>query len=456
MNIQEPRDATAAHPIRRRSSLPRGKRRLFLLATVLAIAVGQELLFRGLFPMPEVSGFNRVRYQMMAGTHPDLWTIVRRGLVYDRLLFESEPDGFSEVHNLNLYGFRTPDFRIEPPRDRRRILLLGDSLTEGQGAPDSGTIGAAWQRLLDSDGIKAEVINLGVVAATLTHLTQLARDAVPLLRPSDVVLVLYANDLPAPPFPSELAGPAPSFVPRDTPWFVPRLAELMVRVARGEPVHRRWFHRPIPFFPAYTNPASPWTNGSAPPAGLDPELFRAMRAGRINPWLYEQAKAIPGLLAHDFSRGGLPTAYLGRIDEICREARANLLIVFVPFYGVTSPRYSPFLKKFGMDPAIAEEMAANPTYRRQNRILRDLCEGMKLRLADTTEAIVRAETAGTPQFWGYDSHPRPVGYATIAGEIHRSWKASSKPRGLTAPINSAGPAIPSSDLVKRPEVSPKG
>jgi hypothetical protein len=404
--------------------LSRKRRRVFVLVLVLILVTGQELVFRGLFCVPEVRGFNRVRYQMMAGTHPSFGATVRTGLVYDRLLFESEPDGFSEVHSLNLYGFRSRDFAIDPPRERRRILLLGDSVTEGQGAPDSATIAAVWERQLAKDGLQAEVLNLGVTAATLVHLTLLARDAIPLLRPTDVVIIIYANDLPAPPYPPQLAGPGPVFPRANTPWYTPRSVELIWSVARGEPIYRRWPHSLLPFFPAVPSPTSPWTGKPGPPRGLDPDLYRAMRTGRINPWLSEQAQALPGMLAQDFAHGGLPTVYLGRLAELCSAAKANLLVVYVPFYGITSHRYAPALKQFGMDPAIADALAVDPVYRRQNVSLRSVCAALSLPLADTTDALIRAESEGVPQFWSYDSHPRPAGYATIAGVVHEAWKRS--------------------------------
>ncbi|MFO0892327.1 MAG: SGNH/GDSL hydrolase family protein [Isosphaeraceae bacterium] len=255
---------------RRRRPHGRGRRRLFIAVVLIAVAAGQELLFRGMFCFPELIGFNRLRYQKLDGTHPSLHQALRRGLVYERLLFESEPDGYSEVHELNLYGFRTPDFSIEPPRDRRRILILGDSVVEGQGASDSGTIASSWTRLLAREGIQAEVINLGVVAATLHQVTLLARDAIPLLRPTDVVVVVYANDLPSEPFAAELAGPPMRFPRRSIPWFWPRLPVLFFEAISGEPIYRRWPHRALRFFPGSDNPTNPWAGTSGPPPGLDP------------------------------------------------------------------------------------------------------------------------------------------------------------------------------------------
>ena len=112
---------------------------------------------------------------------------------------------------LNLYGFRGADFAIDPPRDRRRVVVIGDSVTEGQGAPGSATIASDLARRLAAEGSPHEVINLGVIAASLPHLTLLVRDAVDLLSPRVVVLVLYANDMPSPIYTPDLDRPGPKF-----------------------------------------------------------------------------------------------------------------------------------------------------------------------------------------------------------------------------------------------------
>jgi hypothetical protein len=67
---------------------------MFALIIALVLAAGQELVFRGMFCVPEVVGFNRARYQMMDGTDPRFGAAVKRGLVNDRLLYESEADGY--------------------------------------------------------------------------------------------------------------------------------------------------------------------------------------------------------------------------------------------------------------------------------------------------------------------------------------------------------------------------
>lgn len=381
------------------------------------LATGQELLFRFLFPFPEVVGFNRIHYQLLAEQDPRFRPILRRGLVYDRLRVESRPDGYSEVHRLNRYGFRGPDFAIEPDPSRPRVLVIGDSLTEGQGAPESDTIAANLDRLLRLRGEPSEVINLGVIAATLHQVTLLARDAIGLLKPSVVVLVLYANDLPAPPYLPQLDLPPPRYLPSETPLLMPRAATLVSLAWREEPIFSRWPRPPVRYFAPAPDPTNPWSRSTGPPPNVDPALYGSMKAGELNPWLVQQSEAIPGMLAHDFTLGGTPYLHLRRVAELCRQARARLVVAYVPFCGVIHPRYAGFQVKLGMDPSTAESLAVDPRYRSHSALLEAICPTLGLPLADATEALARAEAAGTPQFWEYDTHPRPEGYATIARRI---------------------------------------
>jgi lysophospholipase L1-like esterase len=392
---------------------------LFPAITLTLITAIQEAVVRLLFPIPPVKGFNRISYQMTAQAHPKFRMMMDRGLVYDRLFVESRPDHFSETHELNIYGFRGPDFAIDPAAGRRRILLVGDSVTEGIGAPEAGTIGAQLERLLVRDGERAEVINLGVIAATLNHATILARDATTLLRPTDIVLIVYANDLPAPANVKGVCAPAREFPHRDDAWWMPRVATLVKRYIHDEPIYRRWPHAAIRFFSPVPSVVNPWAESTGPPDNLDPALYDNMRAGRLNPWLYAQSQDIPGLLRHDFRKDGSPEQHLKCLAAVCQAVGTRLTVAYVAFCGVVSPRYSPSLVKLGMDSRIADALVDDPIYRRQNRVLAEVCGHLNLPLADATDDLIAAEAAGTPQYWQFDTHPRPAGYATIARTIHR-------------------------------------
>ncbi len=420
-------DAAGEAVIRRRYR--RRLRSIGFAAIVLGVlAIGQEVFFRALFPLPEVSGFNRIGYQMLAGTHPNLRETMKRGLACVDLRFESRPDGFVETHRLNIYGFRGSDFSIDPTVGRRRVLVLGDSVAEGQGAGEASTIAVELARRLD----RAEVLNLGVVAADLPRLARLARDATALLRPSDVVLVLYANDLPAPPWPGgALDGPPPAFPRRSMPWWTPRAVELIGRVIAGQAIYRRWPRPVLPFFPAVPDPGNPWSRVTDPPADVDPALYGAMREGAINPWLAEQARAMPGMLAHDFALGGSPAPYLQRMERWCRAVGARLTVVYVPFCGVIDGHYGEVLEALGLDAATAEALADDAIYRRQNAHLAELCVRLAIPLVDTTDALMAAERSGVRQCWEFDTHPRPAGYATIGRTVAEAWKRGAAKVGVT-------------------------
>jgi len=419
--------------------------RLFGAFTAVLLLAGQEALFRSLFPFPEVVDFNRISYQMTAEGHPKLGTMLKRGLVYDRLLIESEPDGYSETHGLNIYGFRGRDFGIDPSPGQRRVLLIGDSVTEGMGAPDSATIARQLERLLARDGDRAEVINLGVIAATLNHSTVLARDAIPLLRPTDVVFVLYANDLPAPPYEPSFDLPGPSFQwSKEISW-MPRVVALFLRYARAEPICIRWLNAPIRFFPPVPDPANPWSQPTQQTGWLEPALRQSMMAGTLNPWLNAQSEDMPRQLGHDFTKGGSPVHHLKRIAEVCKFVGSRLIIAYVPFCGVVSRRYASSLVELGMDRTTAEALAVDPIYRGQNRVVTEVCTSLELPLADATADLVQAEEAGVPQYWRYDTHPRPAGYAAIAHRIHCALLTSCQPaRGTSGPGRSSSWAGPRS------------
>jgi hypothetical protein len=391
---------------------------LFPALTLTLIAVGQEALFRCLFPFPEVAGFNRISYQMTAQGHTKLRAMLDRGLVYDRLLVESKPDGYSETHGLNIYGFRGQDFAIDPSPGKRRVLLIGDSVTEGMGAPDSATIACQLESLAARDGDRAEVINLGVIAATLNHTLTLARDAIPLLRPTDVVIILYANDLPAPPYETIFDQPGHRYQRSKELWWMPRTVALLLRYTRNEPLCIRWLNAPIRFFPPVPDLANPWSQPTQQPGRLKPSLHREMMAGTLNPWLKAQSDDLPVQLGHDFSKGGSPRRHLARIAEVCKSVGSRLTVAYVPFCGVVSQRYVPFLVDLGMDRTTAEALAVDPIYRRQNRVITQACISLQLTFVDATPDLVRAEAAGKPQYWDYDTHPRPAGYVTIALGIH--------------------------------------
>jgi hypothetical protein len=100
-----------------------------------------------------VANFNRSRYFNGAGgsgqgdgAHAVAW-------------WWSEPDGAAFPHQMNLYGFRDREWRVETDHGVERVLFLGDSFVEGFGAAQSDTIPRRFEDFLR--GRRVEVMNLG-------------------------------------------------------------------------------------------------------------------------------------------------------------------------------------------------------------------------------------------------------------------------------------------------------
>jgi hypothetical protein len=62
----------------------------------------------------------------------------------------------------NSQGLRDREYSFEKPYGVLRVVMLGDSLTEGWGVPEEDTFVRRVERLYADHGIKAEVINTGV------------------------------------------------------------------------------------------------------------------------------------------------------------------------------------------------------------------------------------------------------------------------------------------------------
>lgn len=71
---------------------------------------------------------------------------------------------FSTSYNINSLGFRDYEYSIDKPNKVFRILMLGDSYTEGWGVEIDETFSKIVEKLLNSDiaNDKFEVINAGL------------------------------------------------------------------------------------------------------------------------------------------------------------------------------------------------------------------------------------------------------------------------------------------------------
>ncbi len=247
-------------------------------------------------------------------------------------LFEERPDGVSyqlrpgaSVHRTvdgvsvslvtNSLGMRGPE--LDPPSDRPRVALMGDSFTFGLWAEDAEhTFAGVLQQHLGRD--RLEVLNFGVPGYGFKEITiALAQDVLP-LHPRWVVLVSYnGND-----FLDTWTGliryrvSANGSLERDTAAIADKLP---MHLQREHPIpHSRFIDRsPVVML---ARVAARWAlPGRAPP--LDP-------GDSWNSDLY-WSRAEYTDFAVQARDGAL--AELARIDALCREQDARLVLVAMPY-----------------------------------------------------------------------------------------------------------------------------
>lgn len=407
-----------------RRLLSPGRRRLFVCIILIALVLAQELACRWMFPLPECAGFNRMNYTPVHFFGDDVQDARHRGLSNAKLRVESEPDGFVFDHALNLYGFRGPDFRLDPPADRPRILFIGDSFTEGAGAADDDTIPEQFNRIMQRKQ-PVEAVNLGISGTGLGDYALIARDSVPLLRPKAVFLVTCFNDAPAPPIADfwELTEPAPKFV-RNSPW-MPRAAAAIGRWWAGEVVPSRFpsgpfhFHAPVP---SPTNPLS----SQPPPPNIDPKILKAIERGKLHPWTMMMAAAHEKVLRWDFEKSGSAREYLEYIVAQCQRQDCQLIVVYIPHQVTTNPAYMEGQIKLGADYGKVTRLDG-PEYRGSQRHLRQVTAALGVPFLDTTAAFIDAEKQQGGMFWPIDGHCTAAGYRLVADVCARYWHNGISP-----------------------------
>ena len=101
-------------------------------------------------------------------------------------------DEFEEVAQINRHGLRGSPIG---EKERPRIIVLGDSMTFGQGVRDEETYASQLEGMFYSDGLSVQVINAGVKGYGTDQAYKLFTTRLRGSNPDIVVLALYANDL---------------------------------------------------------------------------------------------------------------------------------------------------------------------------------------------------------------------------------------------------------------------
>ena len=395
---------------------------LFTALLVLAALLAGEILFRAAFPLPQVSNFNRMDYSEV----PAEFRLRRPVLMNASFRWTSEPDGASFVHALNLYGFRDAStWCVSAPRRATRVMFVGDSFVEGVMAPDGATIPEAFARAAPPSQ-PVEAMNLGVGGTGLSHHLRLMAAAVPLFRPRVVLLILYANDLPPPPFDPRWVGGSwrPVFFKR----WLPRAAHVALRAWRGAAVPRRWHTAPFPFFGPVPDPTNPLTDRAPGYEPLvEPALLDAMRRGALNPYLSDHLERS----ALDLLAEADATPHVRAARDLARAHGAALRVAYLPHSLQVSDYYMAFARRY----AVVEPAASltGPEYQRQAAALGRACAALDVPYLDLTSPLRHEEAAGRRLYWDYDNHMRPEGYAFVAATLAGWWAGQAAGSGTGPP-----------------------
>lgn len=102
---------------------------------------------------------------------------------------------FSVTFTTNSFGMRNQEIKMKKPKDTFRILVLGDSFTEGWGVNDNDTYSAIMQSIFMKQQKKIEVLNAGVGSySPYLELHYLVKKGIA-LDPDLVIMMVSTNDL---------------------------------------------------------------------------------------------------------------------------------------------------------------------------------------------------------------------------------------------------------------------
>lgn len=386
---------------------------VFYLILALVVFFFQESIFRYVFPLPEISNFNRVNYSMLvqdqAGEKP-------QPLSNAAFTWASDPDGVEFVHHLNLYGFRDSDW---PAGSGQRVMFVGDSFVEGFMAADDETIPHGFELASEQQGERIETINLGTGASGMDDYLAVIGDAVPIFLPQTVVLVLYANDFAD----NDTSGRRLDTViePIRTNPYLPRLYPVVSKIMKKESVATRWSKTPFQFLPTADSERSPLNDkdfNEYAKVFVSPEILQAMQQGRFNPFVVNEYTNYEEFLSRPTQMPGI----IERIKSFVEAHASELLVVHIPYKGQVSDDYLKYLKQYDENKHPASLMA--DTYQVHAKSLRAECDRLGVPFLDMSETLRQLEADGDRMYWNYDEHMKGPSYLLTGAEIHRFWSSA--------------------------------
>jgi lysophospholipase L1-like esterase len=391
------------------------KRKLLkALAYVLFLFVLQEGLLRFFFPFPEISNFNRVDY--IIGDIPG------QGRSYARnidLVMRSYPDTVADfVNRLNLYGFRDDDWEVAKPRDRKRIVFIGDSFVEGNMARDEETIPRSFERRARAIGERHQVMNFGISSGDWITYSRLVSHVGALFHPDEIILVLFANDV----LRRHDFEPDPPPIPLEYDRLRPRILDVLELIQNRETVPFRWNLRKV-FF-TWNSPETDVPADSELQELVQPEIGAAIRNRDFNSGLIDWPLSAAGFLREPYD----PRRTLRAMQETARRNGARLHLAYIPLRNQVTNYYHQFEREFCLRCPARVDLTGE-AFQVHRRILAAATEELGIPFLDLSEAIQTEEYRGNHLYWNYDVHMRAVGYQRVGEWLYDWWIARDRAGG---------------------------
>ncbi|MDY8135852.1 hypothetical protein [Aquimarina sp. 2201CG5-10] len=375
---------------------------------IVVVFIFQEMVFRYFFPTREIQNFDRINFMKLyfdgAGSSHS------RDQTWEWRSFPDTSASFE--HKMNLYGFRDNEWYIEKPKNKKRVLFIGDSFVEGVMAQQDETIPRAFEKASNNT---YQSLNGGLLGCGLDSYLQLAADMIPVYQPDVAFLCIYANDLgKKPPKIPEFFLEPEYFNP-----YVPRLVEIINQSKKYGPLRFRWIKNKQPYLPAVPNETNPWSRlEDSLKYDVTPELADHMKASTFNSFLGNALFKEEKFLKSSPALGET----VGFFKYICNQYNVKPVVVYIPSRNQVTDYYLQFEKQYCLNECADIRSLTTPDYQQHQQFLKNQCDYLQVPFIDLTTTVKTEEIKGEHLYWNYDQHMRAKGYRLVGETIWNQWR----------------------------------
>ncbi len=320
---------------------------------------------------------------------------------------------------VNNFGFRDSESNAEKS-PQYRILAIGDSFTYGWGVEIGQTWPKVLEKILNDQGRKIEVDDLGKPGAGPRDYADIAEKAIPVLKPDLVIIGMLQGDDLAQAQPGEASAPEPGnrtvrhilarCLRRTFPYTSSLIAKKFMPVIPSRELHNAWKKQAAQTL-AQFNPEQ-----KARFQALDYQIKEWFAAGELNPAVIYIAVSNPDYfleledLASAKTREHIAemAKQLDRIKKVADQNGARVIVVSVPQRVYISPAdfETPIRFGFNLDPKMLSSDA-------MDQAIKMAADQAGLEFWQVTPQF-RSASKTSHLFFPLDGHFNPQGHALFA------------------------------------------